>query len=64
MHVCIGGVFCATDVDIRAPATEEGEESHVMITCLSRDLRLLTAVVLNFDPHQQKSALYLRVVSN
>ena len=63
VHVCIGGVFCATAVDVTTLEEKEGE-GHVMVTCLSRDLRLLAAAVLTSDTNRQKSTLYLQVVSN
>ena len=59
--MCIGGVFCATDVGISG--SDDGwDESHVMVTHLSGDLNHLSAVSLTCD-EDCNSTLRLQTVS-
>lgn len=61
--MCIGGVFHATSVGI---GTKEGnnsdQQSHVIVTCMSHDLKLLSSINLAHNG-EQKSNLYLHTVS-
>ena len=58
VHVCVGGVLTATEIETAESADDR--ESHVIITRLSGDLRLLSAV--NLATNQQKSTLHLQTV--
>ena len=66
VHMCISGVFCATSVDVSSVEGNEpytaGQESHVMVTYLSHDLKMLSSVSLIHD-RQQNSSLLLHTVS-
>jgi hypothetical protein len=65
VHMCISGVFCATSVDVSSVEGNEpytaGQESHVMVTYLSHDLKMLSSVSLIHD-RQQNSSLLLHTV--
>ena len=67
VHICVSGVFCVTSVDVSSVDENEqcsraGEESHVMVTCLTHDLKTLSSVSLTHD-RQQNSHLLLHTVS-
>ena len=66
VHICVSGVFCATSVDVSSADGNKkcraGEESHVMVTCLSHDLKTLSSVSLAHD-RQQNSCLLFHTVS-
>ena len=62
VHVCVGCVFCVTSIHVGGHYTSDQEKSHVIVTCLSGDLKLLSAISL-FTDGQQNSHLYLQTVS-
>ena len=56
LHICIGGVFCATSTASTGGEEHDGgQQSHVMVTCLSRDLKMLSAVSLAPQQHDRVS---------
>lgn len=60
--MCVGGVFHATSVDVSTKDGNSDQQSHVIVTCMSHDLQLLSSINLAHNG-EQKSNLYLHTVS-
>lgn len=57
IHAFVGGVLCVMSVNFTKEGDQECRDGHVILTCLSHDLKLLSTVSLASCSDEGKQGL-------